>query len=162
LVDSAYGCYKGFLPPYRHERFHLENFRRGRPQPRNGKELFNYRHSSLRSTVEQMFRILKNRFPILENMPSYAILDQRLLVVACCTIHNFIRKDYGDIDPLFRHAIQQLYGEAWINISQRVNMPGETHVTPGLRPDQSQSSAQYMGAYRNTMKNSMWDWVHRA
>ncbi|XP_062161996.1 uncharacterized protein LOC133869034 [Alnus glutinosa] len=112
--------------------------------------------------VERTFGILKNRFPILENMPPYAIPDQRLLMVACCTIHNFIHKDYGDIDPLFRHALQQLYGEAWIDVSQRVNMPSETHVTHGLQPDQSQSSAHYMGAYRNTMKTSMWDWVNRA
>jgi len=161
LVDSAYGCYKGFLPPYRNERYYLETFRRGRPQPRTDKELFNYRHSSLRSTVERTFGILKNRFPILESMPPYEVPDQRLLVVACCTIHNFIRKNCGDIDPLFRHALQQIYGEAWIDISQRVNMPGETHVTPGLRLDQSQSSARYMGAYRNTMKNNMWEWNNR-
>jgi hypothetical protein len=94
-------------------------------------------------------------------MPPYEVPDQRLLVVACCTIHNFIRKNCGDIDPLFRHALQQIYGEAWIDISQRVNMPGETHVTPGLRLDQSQSSARYMGAYRNTMKNNMWEWNNR-
>jgi hypothetical protein len=99
LVNSAYGYYKGFLPPYRNERYHLETFCRGRPQPRTDKELFNYRHSSLRSTVERTFGILKNWFPILENMPPYEVPDQRLLVVACCTIHNFIRKDYGDIDP---------------------------------------------------------------
>jgi hypothetical protein len=87
-------------------------------QPRTDKELFNYRHSSLRSTVERTFGILKNRFPILENMPPYEVPDQRLLVVACCTIHNFICKDCGDIDPLFRHALQQLYSEAWIDVSQ--------------------------------------------
>jgi hypothetical protein len=59
LVDSTYGCYKGFLPPYRNERYHLETFRRGRPQPRTDKELFNYRHSSLRSMVERTFGILR-------------------------------------------------------------------------------------------------------
>jgi hypothetical protein len=42
LVDSTYGCYKGFLPSYRNEIYHLENFRWGWPQPRTDKELFNY------------------------------------------------------------------------------------------------------------------------
>ena len=45
MVDFGYPCTMGFLPPYRGERYHLQDYRgRGR-QPRTYKELFNYRHS---------------------------------------------------------------------------------------------------------------------
>jgi hypothetical protein len=155
-VDSGYACSKGFLPPYRNERYHLQHFRDSGARPRGQKEMFNHRHSSLRSVVERTFGIWKNRFRILDNMPHYEIPAQRLIVIACCTVHNFIRKDCADIDPLFRTALQEMYGERWIDVSQRAVMPGLSYVSPGQRPDQSQAGATYMGMYRNSMCYDMW------
>jgi hypothetical protein len=129
-VDSGYGCYKGFLPLYRNERYHLDNFCGNRAQPKTVKEVFNYRQSSLRLVVERTFGILKNRFLIMNNMPPYGIPYQCLIVIACCTIHNFFRKDCGDIDPLFKHALQKMYSESWVDVSQRVEMPGVQYVSP--------------------------------
>ena len=60
-------------------------------QPRSGKELFNYRHSALRMVIERAFRVLKARFPILSCMAKYKQYSQRLVVFACCALHNFIR-----------------------------------------------------------------------
>jgi hypothetical protein len=111
LVDSAYGCYKGFLPPHRNECDHLQDFRNGRPRPKNAVELFNYMHSSLWSAVERTFGVWKARFPILDKMHPYPIVNQRLFVVACCTVHNFIRKDCGADDPLFSVALKNHYGQ---------------------------------------------------
>jgi hypothetical protein len=149
LVDSRYSCSKGFMPPYCNERHHLQNFHGSGAQPRSKKELFNHRHSSLWSVEERAFRIWKNRFPILESMPQYEISAQRLIVIACCKVHNFIRKDCADVDPLFRSAVQEMYGECWMDVSQRALMPEVSYVSPGQRPDQSEASARLMGMYRN-------------
>ena len=58
---------------------------------RVGKELFNYRHSSLCMVIERAFRVLKARFPILSCMAKYKQYSQRLVVFAYCALHNFIR-----------------------------------------------------------------------
>nr|XP_027192011.1 protein ALP1-like [Cicer arietinum] len=92
LVDSGYPCTRGLLPPYRGERYHAQEYRGQGRQPRSPEELFNYRHSSLRMTIERCFGVLKNRFPILKLMPPYKPSRQRLIVIACCTIHNYIHK----------------------------------------------------------------------
>jgi hypothetical protein len=41
--------------------------------------------------IEQCFRILKNKWHILEHLPSYPIHKQAQIVVTCITLHNFIR-----------------------------------------------------------------------
>ncbi|CAN1122382.1 hypothetical protein LINPERHAP2_LOCUS1309, partial [Linum perenne] len=64
---------------------------RRRGGPRGREELFNYRHSSLRNVIERCFGVLKARFPILKFMRSYSLKKQTQIVMACCTIHNFIR-----------------------------------------------------------------------
>ena len=41
--------------------------------------------------IEQNFRVLKNRWRILKQMPLYDIKGQGNVVVASCVLHNFIR-----------------------------------------------------------------------
>ncbi|KAH1031319.1 hypothetical protein J1N35_043493 [Gossypium stocksii] len=94
LVDSGYPQMKGYLGPYRGQRYHLPDFRRGRPA--SGKEeIFNHSHSSLRSVIERTFGVLKKKWAILRDMPSYSFEKQTMIVVATMTIHNFIRKHVG-------------------------------------------------------------------
>ncbi|KAK9277652.1 hypothetical protein L1049_007198 [Liquidambar formosana] len=83
----------GFLSPYRGERYHLQEYRGRRHQPTNAKDLFNYRHSSLRNVIERCFEVLKKRFLILKMMPSYSLKKQTRIVIAACAIHNFIRME---------------------------------------------------------------------
>lgn len=64
LADAGYAARPGILPPYRGVRYHLKEFQ-GTRRPENPKELFNLRHSSLRTTIERAFGTLKNRFKIL-------------------------------------------------------------------------------------------------
>ncbi|KAL6494699.1 hypothetical protein OROGR_031499 [Orobanche gracilis] len=101
LVDSGYPCTGGFLPPFRGERYHVQEYRGQGRQPTTREELFNYRHSSLRMTIERCFGVLKNRFPILRLMPSYKPCRQRLIITACCAVRNYIRK-WILHDELFR------------------------------------------------------------
>ena len=50
--------------------------------------------------IECCFRVLKARFPILNEMHSFSLSRQRLIVTACCALHNFIRM-YNRADEMF-------------------------------------------------------------
>ncbi|KAL4333793.1 hypothetical protein GQ457_07G004620 [Hibiscus cannabinus] len=88
LADAGYGIRNGILSPYRDVRYHLKEFSDHRPE--NAKELFNLRHSSLRTTVERVFGILKKRFRVLDAEPFWDFQTQVNIVLACCVIHNHI------------------------------------------------------------------------
>ncbi|KAJ0105800.1 hypothetical protein Patl1_19121 [Pistacia atlantica] len=81
----------GLITPYRGERYHIKEYSQRNP-PRNARELFNHRHSSLRNAIERTFGVLKKRFPIIgsgtESM--YNIQTLKLIVSACCIVHNFL------------------------------------------------------------------------
>uniref|UniRef100_A0A2N9E4W6 DDE Tnp4 domain-containing protein n=1 Tax=Fagus sylvatica TaxID=28930 RepID=A0A2N9E4W6_FAGSY len=65
LGDAGYGNKTGILSPYRKVRYHLQEF--SDHPPENAQELFNLRHSSLRTTIERGFGVLKKRFRVLGN-----------------------------------------------------------------------------------------------
>ncbi len=90
-MDSGYPLGGCFMPPHKSVRYHAQEYSGRQRQPKNAVELFNYRHSSLRMVVERTFGVLKARFPIFYHMPKYSVARQRMIVTACCTIHNFIR-----------------------------------------------------------------------
>ena len=48
--------------------------------------------------IEQIFGVWKNRWKILEQVPSYDIKEQRAIVVATCILHSFIRKNDREDD----------------------------------------------------------------
>ena len=58
----------GFITPYRGERYHLKEYSRN--PPRNPRELFNHRHSSLRNAIERAFGVLKKKFTIFTSAPT--------------------------------------------------------------------------------------------
>ena len=100
LVDSGYAIGSAFLPPHKSTRYHVQEFRGGNWQPSTPQELFNYRHSSLRMVIERCFGELKARFPVLTGMHFFSISRQRLIVIACCALHNFICM-YNRADEMF-------------------------------------------------------------
>ncbi|XP_068641865.1 uncharacterized protein [Aristolochia californica] len=88
-----------FLTPYQRTRYHLQEF--GDNLPRNNKELFDRKHSSLRNTIEQTFGALKARFQMLKDALPFSYKIQMKIVIACCIIHNYVRKkDYNDMFEL--------------------------------------------------------------
>ncbi|XP_006604141.2 putative nuclease HARBI1 [Glycine soja] len=102
LVDSGYPTFMGFLGLYKKTRYHIPQFRIG-PRIRGRVEVFNYYHSSLRSTIEHAFDLCKARWKILGNMSPFALKTQNQIIVACMTIHNFIQrndKSDGEFDSL--------------------------------------------------------------
>ena len=69
-------------------RYYLKEFS-DRP-PKNKQELFNLRHSSLRTTIERGFGVLKKRFRVLDAEPFWSFETQVKVVLACCVVHNHI------------------------------------------------------------------------
>ncbi|XP_050281500.1 protein ALP1-like [Quercus robur] len=88
LGDAGYGNRPGILSPYRSIRYHLKEFRDHPPE--NAKELFNLRHSSLRTTIERGFGVIKKRFHVLDAEPFWSFNTQVNVVLACGVIHNHI------------------------------------------------------------------------
>ena len=91
LVDSGYPNQMGYLALYKGMKYHLQEFRQG-PMPRGKKELFNYSHSSLRNVIERSFGVLKMKWRILLDLPSYPMPKQSQIIMACMAVHNFIRE----------------------------------------------------------------------
>ena len=56
----------------------------------NENELFNLRHSSLRTAIEREFGILMSRFRSIDGKSFWSYEIQVDVVLACCIIHNHI------------------------------------------------------------------------
>ncbi|XP_075640462.1 uncharacterized protein LOC142612229 [Castanea sativa] len=107
LGDAGYGNKNGILSPYRSVRYHLKEFS-DRP-PENEQELFNLRHSSLRTTIERGFGVLKKRFRVLDAEPFWSFETQVKVVLACCVIHNHIM-GVDPADYIMEAAMNQVEG----------------------------------------------------
>ncbi|KAG6479385.1 hypothetical protein ZIOFF_062848 [Zingiber officinale] len=76
LVDAGFMLKSSLITPYRGERYHLKEYSRN--PPRNARELFNLRHSSLRNAIERTFGVVKKRFAIIRNERLFAEVDVEL------------------------------------------------------------------------------------
>jgi hypothetical protein len=95
VVDAGYPNRVGYLAPYKGERYHLPEWHRGM-EPKSAKEKFNRIHARVRSVVERSFGVLKMKWQILYKMAIYPLWKQKMIVVACMVIHNFIREHNAD------------------------------------------------------------------
>ncbi|KAK0585294.1 hypothetical protein LWI29_026372 [Acer saccharum] len=98
LVDGGYTNGEGFLAPYRGTRYHLSEWRDGYT-PVNHEEYFNIKHSSARHIIERCFGLLKLRWAILRSPSFYPLKTHCKIIVACCLLHNFIRREMS-VDPM--------------------------------------------------------------
>ncbi|KAL6524157.1 hypothetical protein OROMI_031252 [Orobanche minor] len=105
LVDSGYPSTTGYLSPIKdtNVRYHIPDFKKKRVL-KGMSEQFNYRHSSLRTTVERAFGQLKKRWKILYVMPQMEDTYQVYVIVATFTLHNFIRMCKLGI-PVLEHDV---------------------------------------------------------
>ena len=97
LVDAGYTNGEGFLAPYRGTRYHLSEWRDG-CMPVTPEEYFNMKHAFARNVIECCFEILKMRWTVLRSPYFYLIKIQNRVIMACCLIHNFTRREMS-IDP---------------------------------------------------------------
>ncbi|KAG6511185.1 hypothetical protein ZIOFF_029240 [Zingiber officinale] len=96
LVDYRYCNADGFLAPFRGQRYHLNEFHGHRPH--TAEEYFNMKHSKARNVIERCFGLLKGRWKILASPSFFPIETQVRIILACCLLHNLIRK-YMSFDP---------------------------------------------------------------
>ena len=90
-MDAGYNNCSGFLAPFRGQRYHLSQWTDG-PQPNNPREYFNMKHSAARNVIERCFGVLKNRWAILRSPSFFPVKTQNRIILACCLLHNFIRR----------------------------------------------------------------------
>ena len=64
-----------------------------RLQPTHPEEFFNMKHAITRNIIEMCFGLLKIRWGILRSPSFYPIRVHNRIIVACCLLHNFIRRE---------------------------------------------------------------------
>jgi len=104
LADQGFGIQDFILTPVRGVKYHLVRslpssklslvvqveWFRGKDRPSKPFELFNLRHSSIRSEIERAFALLKNKFICLRHGIDATSFVMKLIVVSCVLLHNFI------------------------------------------------------------------------
>jgi len=109
-------------------------------------------------TIERCFGVLKNKFPLSKLTPSYKPSRQRLVVIACCVIHNYIHKSNLP-DELFRIWEEmddiELKAEA---VNKVPNLEGMSSNVENLTRLFDEGAAE-MAMDRNHLRDRMW--VHR-
>ena len=150
LVDSGYAIGSAFLPTHKSTHYHAQEFWGANRQPSTPQELFNYRHSSLWMVIERYFGVLKARFPVLTGMHSFSISRQRLIVIACCALHNFICK-YNRVDEMFH-----VWEGSFVRNSD-ANLARAACIGSGGIEEAFNSQAQWvMSEYRDAITAAMW------
>ncbi|KAL5568312.1 hypothetical protein UlMin_024887 [Ulmus minor] len=154
LVDAGYANRDCFLSPYRKTNYHLTDRRRQGGDKK--KELFNYRHASLRNAIERTFGIWKNRFPILKMITNFPLEKQCMIPIACAVVHNFI-KMHAEDDELFREAMNDDYDVP------ATDDPEEVGETSTRADDAGESSTRAenlddfeMAQFRDGLKDAIW------
>lgn len=82
--DEAFALRNDFLKPF------------NRKQLDNSKRIFNYRLSRCRRIIENVFGILTARFRIFHTAIHMKLENIEKVVMACCVLHNFLRKNRQD------------------------------------------------------------------
>uniref|UniRef100_A0A803MUC8 DDE Tnp4 domain-containing protein n=1 Tax=Chenopodium quinoa TaxID=63459 RepID=A0A803MUC8_CHEQI len=87
---EGYTNCEGFLAPYRGQRYNLKEWTD--QQPESAEEFYNMKHARARNVIERCFGLLKGRWSILRSPSFFPIRTHGRIVMACCLLHNLIRK----------------------------------------------------------------------
>lgn len=90
MADEGYTNCEGFLAPYRGQRYHPKELTDR--QPKSAEEYYNLKHAREHNVIERCFGLLKGRWSTLRRPSSFPIRTQGPIVMACCLLHNLIRK----------------------------------------------------------------------
>ncbi|KAJ4759995.1 nuclease [Rhynchospora pubera] len=145
LVDGGYANTPQFLSPYRGKTYHLAQFSTRSRENRYdcAEELYNHRHAQLRNIVEKTFGILKGRFKICKEMHRYKYDIQTDLVIACCILHNFIKRHQHDNsdDDFSDDEVDSDFGSG----------------NDGVSEEYRGTDTQVGGAMRDKIRDMLWD-----
>ncbi|KAK2653095.1 hypothetical protein Ddye_012951 [Dipteronia dyeriana] len=90
-VAAGYPQMSGYLGPNKCVRYHIPDFRRGKP-PIGPREVSNQAHSSLRRVIEHTFRVWKKKWKILKTMSNFSFNKKVKIVIASMALHNYITR----------------------------------------------------------------------
>ncbi|KAL5544986.1 hypothetical protein UlMin_008770 [Ulmus minor] len=110
------------------------------------KQMFNYRHASLRNVIERTFGVWKNRFLILRGIPRYPLKKQRDLVIACAVLHNFIKLFSGEETAFNPEDDVVDYGNAEDDVGEA-----------SIQQQQQREESNDMGRIRDQIATAMWN-----
>ena len=151
MVDSGYCNANGFLAPYRGQRYHLKEF--GGHRPNTAEEYFNMKHSKPRNVIERCFGLLKGRWKILASPSFFSIETQVRIIMACCLLHNLIRK-------FMSHDPQETVLEEEEQEEEEEEEEGETNSEDGSDEVEyitNISPTEEWLTFRNTMATNMFN-----
>jgi len=81
IADEAFALEEHILKPYPQKKLDYQ------------KRIYNYRLARARNVVENAFELIANRFRILLTSISINTYDINYIVLAICTLHNFLMKN---------------------------------------------------------------------
>lgn len=115
LVDAGYTNAKGFLAPYRGQRYHLGGWTAQNP-PRSAEEYYNMRHARARNIVERSFERLKGQWAILRSPSFFPMKIQCRIIMACALLHNLILQNMpldplDNDEPIIQETLEGMEGE---------------------------------------------------
>jgi hypothetical protein len=101
LGDGGYSSSQRLLVPYRGTRYHLQESARAGLRPATYQELWNLRHSQLRTLVERVIGRLKLTFRIHRYTPHFGIKTQVKILFATAALYNWLFEfeNLEDIEP---------------------------------------------------------------
>ena len=96
LRDAGYTNSETVLILYRVTRYYLKEQRLFSLKPKNVKELFNLRYTSLQNVVERIFSVVKRKYQVLRTLSKYLIDTQTRIILAYYTLYNYVRSIEGE------------------------------------------------------------------
>ncbi|KAL5697334.1 hypothetical protein ACHQM5_030820 [Ranunculus cassubicifolius] len=149
LADAGFPLVPGFLTPYRGVSYHKKDYEKR--DPRTPRELYNYRHSSLRNVVERTIGVLKKKWAYLRHAPFHDVSTHTKIICACCILHNFLRDDPDDVND------EGLDIEcAPINVDEDNEDPEDNGPQDGVAIVPN----DYWTAWRDALAEEMWERRH--
>lgn len=87
----------------------MKEWKQARERPENAKELYNFRHSSLRTVIERVFGQCKRKGKIIRHSAAeYSLTVQIKIVYAVTGLSNFIKLNGMDLDEYEAEQIEAL------------------------------------------------------
>jgi hypothetical protein len=141
LGDAGYPNTDTILVPYRGTRYHLKEQRLAGKKPENSKELFNLRHASMRNVIERIFGVVKRKYQILRSPSEYSIDTQTRIILACCTLHNYVRSIEGE------------KADCWLDTESQDTI---SDIQPAVAYPEGVTSSKKMDKFRDQLAEKMW------
>lgn len=129
IGDEAFSLKPNFLKPYNQKELNYE------------RKVFNYRLSRARNVVENAFGILSARFRIFHTPINMKLENIERAVLACCTLHNFLRRNCKD-----SFMLSNEYNDS----SGNINMDKEGHILTNLQRGHNRHAGEEAKEVRET------------